>query len=348
MRYVVSASQRIKTYRILFYFDDMKMTLLYIALTAIMMTACGSTGTTTTSETSGNDTTTATATASRKPFDGNGAMEFTRQQCEFGPRVPGTPAHAKCAEWLMTTLQASCDSVILQTGTVQTATEGKMGIKNVIGIINPKAEQRLLLLAHWDTRPWADNDPDPANHRKPVMGANDGASGVGVLLQLARQLKAEGTTLGVDIVLVDVEDMGVEDNEESWGLGTQYWAQHPHVGGYKPLFGILLDMVGASDASFSREYYSSYYAGGFVDAVWRCAAGSHFVDSQGGAVTDDHIFVNRAGIPCIDIIDMRTNSETGFNSVWHTVNDTMDGISASTLAEVGQTLLNVIADIEQQ
>jgi Zn-dependent M28 family amino/carboxypeptidase len=236
---------------------------------------------------------------------------------------------------------------MVQTGTVQTATEGKMGIKNIIGIINPEASQRLLLLAHWDTRPWADNDPDAANHSKPVMGANDGASGVGVLLQLASQLKAESPTIGVDIVLVDAEDMGEDDNEESWGLGTQYWVQHPHVKGYKPLFGILLDMVGASDATFTREYYSTQYAGGFVDLVWKCAAGSHFINAQGGAVTDDHVFVNRAGIPCVDIIDLRSDSPTGFCPEWHTINDTMGAIDPATLAQVGQTLLNVISSLEQ-
>ena len=343
MRYVVSASQRVKTYRIFCF--KMKMTLLFIALVALM-TACGSTGSTT-ANSDNTETTTAATTSTRKTFDGNGAWELTRQQCDFGPRVPATPAHTKCADWLTESLKASCDTVILQTGTVQTATEGNLGIKNIIGIINPDASQRLLLLAHWDTRPWADNDPDPANHKKPVMGANDGASGVGVLLQLARQLKADGTTLGVDIVLVDAEDMGINDNEESWGLGTQYWAQHPHIDGYKPIFGILLDMVGASDATFTREYYSMQNASGFVDLVWKCAAGSHFINAQGGAVTDDHIFVNRAGIPCINIIDMRSNSDTGFSPVWHTVNDTMDGIDAATLAEIGQTLLNVIAALEQ-
>ena len=321
------------------------MTLLYILLAALM-TACGNSGSV--SSTSANDTTTTATTAvDRAQFDGNAALDLAQQQCAFGPRVPGTAAHAKCADWLMTTLQASCDTVIMQTGTVQTATEGPLGIKNIIGVINPDASQRLLLLAHWDTRPWADNDPDAANHRKPVMGANDGASGVGVLLQLAKQLKADGTTLGIDIVLVDAEDMGVDDNEESWALGTQYWASHPHVQGYKPVFGILLDMVGASDATFTREYYSTQYARGFVDLVWNNAAGSHFINAQGGAVTDDHIFVNRAGIPCVDIIDMRSDSPTGFCPEWHTVHDTMDAIDPATLGEVGQTLLNVIATLEQ-
>lgn len=309
------------------------------------MTACGSSSAS--SDTASATDTTATASVARKAFDGNGALALARQQCEFGPRVPGTPAHAKCADWLITTLQASCDTVILQTGTVQTATEGNIGIKNIIGVINPDASQRLLLLAHWDTRPWADNDPDAANHRKPVMGANDGASGVAVLLQLARQLKDDGTDLGIDILLVDAEDMGVDDNEESWGLGTQFWTQHPHVTGYKPIFGILLDMVGSSNATFSREYYSMQYASGFVDLVWKNAAGSHFINAQGGAVTDDHIFINRAGIPCVDIIDMRSDSDTGFCPEWHTVHDTIDAIDPATLGEVGQTLINVIASLEQ-
>ena len=323
----------------------MKMTLLYIMIAALM-TACGSTGANADGNTAADSATTVTATV-RSQFDAAGAMALTRQQCDFGPRVPGTTAHAKCADWLVTTLQASCDTVLVQTATVQSARSGKVGIKNIVGVINPQASQRLLLLAHWDTRPWADNDPDEANHSKPVMGANDGASGVGVLLQLARQLKADSTTLGVDILLVDAEDMGVDDNEDSWALGTQYWCQHPHVQGYKALFGILLDMVGSADATFTREYYSMQYASGFGDLVWRHAAGSHFINAQGGAVTDDHVFVNRAGIPCIDIIDMRSDSGTGFCPEWHTVSDTMDAISAATLGEVGQTLLNVIADLEQ-
>jgi len=323
----------------------MKMTLLYIVLIA-MVTACGS-NSSSTGTASATDTTTAVQAATRQPFDGNAALQLTQQQCQFGPRVPATPAHAKCADWLLATLQASCDTVILQTGTVQTATQGSLGIKNIVGIINPDASRRLLLLAHWDTRPWADSDPDPANHSKPVMGANDGASGVAVLLQLAQQLKAEPTELGVDILLVDAEDMGVNDNEESWGLGTQYWAAHPHVPGYKPLFGILLDMVGSANATFTREYFSMQYAQSFVDLVWKNAVGNHFSNAQGGAVTDDHTFVNQVGIPCIDIIDMRSDSDTGFCPEWHTVRDTPDAISATTLGEVGQTLLNVIAALEQ-
>ena len=310
------------------------------------MTACGNTGSSTATEAT-NETDTTTSAVAKVQFDGNAALDLTRQQCDFGPRVPGTPAHAKCADWLISTLKVSCDTVMVQTGTVQTAKSGSLGIKNIIGVINPDASQRLLLLAHWDTRPWADNDSDPANHNKPVMGANDGASGVAVLLQLAHQLKQAGTTLGIDIVLVDAEDLGENDNEESWGLGTQFWTEHPHVPGYNPLFGILLDMVGSADATFTREYYSTQYAGGFVDLVWNSAAGNHFIDARGGAVTDDHVFINRAGIPCVDIIDMRTDTGTGFCPEWHTVDDTIGHISAATLGEVGQTLLNVIAQLEE-
>ena len=313
-----------------------------------MLAACGSMGNPASGEATSTDTAaTSSQAVKRASFDGQAALTLAQQQCDFGPRVPATPAHAKCAEWLTATLKASCDTVIVQQGTVTTGQGKPLGIKNIIGVINPEASQRLLLLAHWDTRPWADNDPDPANHTKPVMGANDGASGVAVLLQLARQLNAENTTLGVDIVLVDAEDMGITDNEDSWGLGTQYWLQHPHVAGYKPLFGILLDMVGAPDARFTREYYSVYYASGFTEAVWRCAGGEHFIQADGGAVTDDHVFVNRAGIACVDIIDLRSDSDTGFCPVWHTVNDTMEHLSPMTLAEVGQTLLNVIASLEQ-
>lgn len=321
----------------------MKMTLLYMVIAALM-TACGSTGAASSDAVAGD---TVAMASQRQVFDAAGALELTRQQCDFGPRVPGTPAHAKCCDWLVSSLQASCDTVMVQTATMQSAKSGKVGIKNIIGVINPDASKRLLLLAHWDTRPWADNDPDPVNHGKPVMGANDGASGVGVLLQLARHLKAQGTELGVDILLVDAEDMGVDENEESWALGTQYWAAHPHVAGYKALFGVLLDMVGSADAAFTREYYSMQYAQGFGDLVWRQAAGSHFINAQGGAVTDDHVFINRAGIPCIDIIDMRSDTGTGFCPEWHTLNDTMDAISAATLGEVGQTLLNVITDLEK-
>jgi len=310
----------------------------------ILLAACGGNHGSTTATTDNSATDTAKSTAA-VTFNADSAYAMVQRQCDFGPRVPGTAAHAQCAAWLEQTLGGACDKVMVQSANVTTGQGKPLAIKNIVGVINPDATSRLLLLAHWDTRPWADNDPDPTKHNQPVMGANDGASGVGVLLQLARELKQAGTSLGIDIVLVDAEDMGDHDNEDSWALGAQYWAAHPHVEGYKPLFGILLDMVGAPDATFLREYYSLQYASSVVDVVWQQAAGSHFSAAQGGAVTDDHVFVNRAGIPCIDIIDLRS-SDTGFFAGWHTTADTMDGIDRATLGEVGQTLMNVIRDLE--
>lgn len=287
------------------------------------------------------------ATAQVPQFSGDSALTFAKTQCDFGPRVPATEAHKQCAQWLEATMKSLCDSAWVQHGDVTTFDGKHLQLSNIIGVVNPDAEQRILLMAHWDCRPWADNDPDPANHRKPVMGANDGASGVAVLLELARQMKAKRPNVGIDIVLVDAEDWGNSDDEDSWALGTQYWAAHPHYGDAKPMFGVVVDMVGASGAKFAREYFSTQYAPSFVEMVWSAAAdagfGAYFTNSSGGAVTDDHIAVNKvAGIPCLDIIDMRTDSPTGFYDGWHTTRDTFDRLDAGTLRAVGQTLTSVI------
>ena len=260
--------------------------------------------------------------------------------------VPGTPAHSKCAEWLEQQLRDYCDSTIVQEAQVTTFDGKTLNIKNLIGSINPDADNRILLLAHWDCRPWADNDPDPAKHKEPVMGANDAASGVAVLLELARVMKDKKPTVGVDILLTDAEDWGTNNVEESWALGTQYWAKHPHVEGYSPRFGILLDMVGAKGAKFSKEIQSMQYAPSVVNEVWDMAEqsgyGSYFDNNAGGAITDDHIVVNQMGIKCIDIIDMRQGGDTGFFDGWHTTGDTLDKIDPTVLKVVGQTVANVI------
>lgn len=290
-----------------------------------------------------SDSATATAVVD---FDGNNAYNLVKAQCDFGPRVPGTPAHSKCAEWLEQQLRDYCDSTIVQQAQVTTFDGTTLNIKNLIGIINPDADNRILLLAHWDCRPWADNDPDPAKHKQPVMGANDAASGVAVLLELARVMKEKKPTVGVDILLTDAEDWGTNNVEESWALGTQYWAKHPHVEGYSPRFGILLDMVGAKGAKFSKEIQSMQYAPSVVNEVWDMAQqsgyGSYFDNNAGGAITDDHIVVNQMGIKCIDIIDMRQGGDTGFFDGWHTTGDTIDKIDPTVLKVVGQTIANVI------
>ena len=292
---------------------------------------------------SASDSATATAVVD---FDGNNAYNLVKVQCDFGPRVPGTPAHSKCAEWLKQQLRDYCDSTIVQQAQVTTFDGTTLNIKNLIGIINPDADNRILLLAHWDCRPWADNDPDPAKHKEPVMGANDAASGVAVLLELARVMNDKKPTVGVDILLTDAEDWGTNNVEESWALGTQYWAKHPHVEGYSPRFGILLDMVGAKGAKFSKEIQSMQYAPSVVNEVWDMAQqsgyGSDFDNDAGGAITDDHIVVNQMGIKCIDIIDMRQGGDTGFFDGWHTTSDTLDKIDPTVLKVVGQTIANVI------
>ena len=284
-------------------------------------------------------------------FSADSAYKYVQQQVDFGPRVPNTAAQLACAAYLSSTLKRFGAEVVEQNVTV-TAFDGTVLRNiNIIGSYNAKAETRVLLFAHWDSRPWADNDPNPANHEKPVMGANDGASGVGVLLELARQFNSQLPTVGVDIVFVDTEDYGSIENSptsgDTWCLGTQYWAKNPHVPGYRAKYGILLDMVGAKQATFMREQISDYYAMDVVNKVWSQAKSlgfeQYFVNQKGGAITDDHVVVNQImGIPSIDIIQYDTKSGTGFGSYWHTVDDTMENIDKNTLNAVGVTLLHVV------
>lgn len=295
------------------------------------------------------------ATGSMEPrrvavFNADSAYEYIKAQCDMGPRVPGTAAHERCAQWLQGRLQQSCDTVYVQRGNVTTFDGKTLNITNLIGSINPDSQYRLLLVAHWDCRPWADNDADAAKRTQPVMGANDAASGVAVLLELARTVPATLPSIGIDFLFVDAEDWGEDGgDEDSWALGTQYWAANPHIPGYNANAGILLDMVGAEGAQFSKEYFSMMYARKVVDDVWRTAAkcgyGSYFTAAAGAAITDDHVTINRqTGIPCIDIIDTRQDGESGFFKWWHTTGDTLDKIDRRTLKAVGDALANFIAE----
>lgn len=312
----------------------------------LMVTACGNRNNATNT---GSDSAAAVGApaASVQQFSADSAYAYVKQQCDMGPRVPGTAAHEQCAQWLVQRLQQWCDTVLVQRAPVTAFDGTRLNIKNIIGRINPDKSDRLLLLAHWDCRPWADNDPDPAKRRQPVMGANDAASGVSVLLELARIMAQQRPGIGVDLLLVDAEDWGNEGDEDSWALGTQYWANHPHDSEHRPSFAILLDMVGAKGARFKKEYFSMQYAQGVVAMVWDTARkagyGSYFPDQMGGAITDDHVMVNRlAGIPCIDIIDMHLENDSGFFDAWHTTGDTIDQIDPASLKAVGQTLAHLI------
>ena len=279
-------------------------------------------------------------------FSDDSALGFVKAQCDFGPRVPGTDAHRRCGDYLAAHMAACGANVINQHATLTAFDGTRLPARNIIAEFAPDSSRRILLLAHWDCRPWADHDPDPARRKEPVMGANDAASGVAVLMELARVFATQAPPVGIDLLLVDAEDWGTSDNEESWALGTQYWAKNPHRKGYSPQFGILLDMVGAQGAQFAKEYFSEAYAPSVVRDVWTAALksgyGNYFTSRSGGGVTDDHIFVNAAGIPCIDIIDYRTDAESGFFPGWHTTADTPDCIDPSTLKAVGQTLVNLI------
>lgn len=287
-------------------------------------------------------------TAPKAQFCADSAYSYVARQVAFGPRVPSTAAHTACGDWLRGELtRHGADTVIEQNASVNNPAGGKIRIRNIMGRFNTGCPKRILLLAHWDTRPWADNDPDETKHRTPIDGANDGASGVGVLLEIARQLGLRQPATGVDILFVDAEDSGMSDNDASWALGTQYWSRHmPYGPTDLPAYGILLDMVGGHNAQFDREYFSQRLAPAVVDRVWATAAtlghGDRFRNNYGGAVNDDHIHVNVAGIPCIDIIEC-TNPATGsFNPTWHTTADNMQAIDRQTLDAVGSVVSQVI------
>ncbi len=286
-------------------------------------------------------------------FNADTAYYYTAKQVSFGPRVPGTEAHAKCAQWIVQKLDEFCDTVFVQNFKARTYDKVIRNGKNIIGSFYPEYQNRILLMAHWDSRPFADHDKDPSKHRTPIDAANDGASGVGVLLEIARQIHLHRPEVGIDILFFDLEDWGPPAdlnlyNEEYWGLGSQYWSKNPHVQGYSATFGILLDMVGAKNATFLKEYFSRQYARYYVDLVWNTAYAlgydNYFVNQDGYPIDDDHKYVNEiAGIPSIDIIHLDTKSSNGtFYEYWHTMGDTMDKIDKNTLGAVGQVLLTVI------
>jgi Zn-dependent M28 family amino/carboxypeptidase len=258
-----------------------------------------------------------------------------------------------CGDYLTSSLKRFGAEVQEQKMTVTTYNGIKLNARNIIGSYGTDKKNRILLFAHWDTRPYSDQDPDPANHHKPLLGANDGASGVGVLLEVARVLQTQSPNVGVDIIFFDAEDYGPpafaksEPSGDWWCLGTQCWANNPHVPNYKAKYGILLDMVGAPDAVFAKELTSKHYAREIVEKVWSIAGklnyGNYFSGKDGGAVTDDHTYVNELRkIPGIDVIHFDARTEHNFGSYWHTQKDDMSSISKETLKAVGQTILEVL------
>ena len=286
-------------------------------------------------------------------FNADSAYAFVERQTLFGPRVPGSAEHKACGDYLAAKLQEFGAHVIEQKADVTHYDGRNIEIRNIIGSYHPEKENRILLFAHWDSRPFADQDPNRENQHRPILGADDGASGVGVLLEIARQLNLKPTGRGIDILFFDLEDWGQPaflDNAisgEWWCVGSRYWAENPHIPKYKAKYGILLDMVGAADAQFFKEGNSVQYASNVVEKVWRKAVtlgyGKYFLNKVEGYITDDHLPVNEYHrAPSINIIHQATDTRTGFASHWHTLNDNINIISRNTLHAVGQTVLEVI------
>ena len=312
---------------------------IYSVLVLLLQAGCGARG-----SAEGRAADSAAEAAPAPPaveFSADSAYAYLARQVEFGPRVTNSEAHARAADWLASELRRHGAEVTEQRADLKAFDGVTLHARNIFGRFNPGVPGRILLLAHYDSRPWADNDPDPANRSRAVDGANDGASGVAVLLEVARQLKASGSSLPVDILFVDAEDRGTEGDDSSWALGARYFAQNPPVEGYAPDYAVLLDMVGGIDARFPREYISQVNAPGLNDRFWQAAriAGhaDRFPQSVGAAVTDDHVELLKQGIPAIDIIEYREGA--GFNPAWHTISDNLSNISRETLGAVGETLM---------
>lgn len=317
--------------------------IIYLILPALTLCSCsGSKAQTSDSTAIGQEHSTESA------FCADSAYSYVEQQVAFGPRVPNTEAHRKAGDWLTDKLRATGAEVTEQHANLKAFDGTVLNARNIFARFNPEAGDRTLLLAHWDCRPWADQDPDESKRRQPVDGANDGASGVGVLLEIARQLGLNGTSKGIDILFVDAEDWGDEGAEDSWALGTRHFMEHPPVKGYAPARAILLDMVGSHDACFGFEYFSMQSNPALLNQLWAIAADlgyeNLFVNSFGGAVTDDHTQLIAHGIPAVDIIDYRHNSgQEGFDPVWHTTSDGMQNISRATLEAVGRTVMTYLS-----
>lgn len=275
-------------------------------------------------------------------FDAANAFGYLTTQVGFGPRVSGMKAHDLCRDYLVREMEKSAEAVNIQPFTIRGYDGSTLKYSNIISSFNLKATTRILLLAHWDTRPWADEEKDNSLHSQGVPGANDGASGVAVLMEIARHLKSSPPAVGIDILFTDGEDYGRHRDPNGFLHGARHFASNL-PSGYRPVFGILLDMVGDASLELPREQHSVEFAPDVVDLVWGTAARlgvTQFVNTVQGRVTDDHLPLNAAGIRTIDIIDFDYPDAT--NRYWHTLQDTPDKCSPESLEAVGKVVMTVV------
>ena len=317
---------------------------------ALLATACHRGGKGTTSIVQGVDY----AAVAVPQFDADSAYHFVASQVACGYRTPGSEGQRRCADYLVRQMRRWCDTVIVQDFPTTLWDGREVRGKNIIASIESRGDslsnKRVLLAAHWDSRLWADHDPDPANHRKPFDGANDGASGVGVLMELARAIATQPLDVAVDFVFFDVEDQGVPDwadtyKDDSWCLGSQYWSRNPHVPYYTAVYGVLLDMVGTQKPRYTKEQISRQFAGNIMNKMWAVADaigyGGIFVNTDTDPILDDHYYVNRlAGIPMIDVV--QNNQGCSFFKHWHTMDDNMKHVECKSLKTIGEVLLKML------
>jgi Zn-dependent M28 family amino/carboxypeptidase len=282
-------------------------------------------------------------------FNADSCYAFVAAQTAFGARVPNTAAHVACGNYLVQTLKRYGAQVVEQKANLTAYNGTVLQSRNIIASWNPHTPNRIFLCAHWDSRHQCDEDALSANHSQPVMGANDGASGVAVLLEIARLVAQKQPAVGLDIILFDSEDYGHSEVEHSFCLGSQYWGRNPHVRPYRARFGILLDMVGGKNPVFAKDQVSMHFAPDVANKVWEKAAqlgfGSMFVPDEGGGVIDDHYYVNMlTGIPCIDIIHYQNG--VGFPETWHTTHDVLENIDKNTLHAVGTVVTHVLYELK--
>jgi glutaminyl-peptide cyclotransferase len=281
-------------------------------------------------------------TSSIPEFNGKDAFGFLLRQTSFGPRNPGSQGHSSCLQYLGSTMRGLADQVGMQEFSHTGYGGEQFRLTNIIASFRPDLTNRILLCAHWDTRPRAEHDENKSRRDQPIIGANDGASGVAVLLEIATLLKKTPPPVGVDLVLFDGEDYGKEGDTERYLLGSRYFASNFDKKTI-PRFGILLDMIGDTYLEIPREQNSQRFAPDVMNLVWRTAQDlgvTQFLDAPGEEIMDDHLPLNQAGIKTIDLIDFNYPDQT--NRYWHTHQDTPDHCSGESLQAVGSVLMNVL------